>query len=323
MRSSLAMGTHKSYSRVLTQFLAYAQAHGLNLSSGDALMAAVAGFLGSKIRDGYAAAVGRQLYAALCLRWSAWVGHLQPLHRAIRGWEKQRPVVKRPPLIRPLAVAMALRLVVWGWPSLGAAVLLAFHCYLRIGELLRVEDWHLVPPRSIRAGRANRFGFVHIPKAKTGTQQDVEVTDPDVAWVVALARRTAAAHGGRVFPHSEHSFRKRFGQCAASLGLPATIVPHSMRHGGATHDYVTGRLTTDQIRVRGRWKGEKAMHHYVGAMRSALANLHVPRQSVQWGDIASEHLRASFVWALEKAPRCGEVEAYRAALLVAPESEDW
>ncbi len=315
VRRSLAPSTWASYRRVLNQFADYTRSHGLRVESGDSLMASAAAFLGSKIREGYAAAFGRQLQMALRLQWPEWVNHVRPLDRALRGWEKARPIVKRPPLIRPLAVAMAMRLVLWGYPLMGVAIMLSFHCYFRISELLAMERWHVVPARDARTGFTNRFSFVHIPKSKTGTQQDVEIHDPVVDELTRLAVRVAELAGrARLFPYSEHRFRKVFRQCVISLGMAETITPHSMRHGGATHDYSSQRLTTDEIRIRGRWRSEKSMHHYVGSMRSALANLTVPKESVWCGVMIGACLRDAFVDALAIAPTTPEVSTCITAL---------
>ena len=325
MRDSLAPTTRAAYNRVLNDFLQYTQRCDIRIITGDSLMAAVAAFLGAKIRAGYAPATCHTLYAALSLQWPEWVGSLRPLHRGLRGWERRRPVVKRPPLVKPLAVAMAMRLVAWGHPAMGVAILLGFHCYLRIGELLSVECWHVVPARSARTGFTNTDAFLHIPKAKTGTQQDVPITDPDVAWLVALAGHAAAERrrredGGDVssallFPYRERAFRVLFARCAASFGLPPEIVQHSMRHGGATHDYASGRLSTEEIRVRGRWKGEKSMQHYVGAMRSALATLRVPEESVQCGAAMAAAVRPSFAQMLLRVRPTTDISTFASLAL--------
>jgi integrase len=204
---------------------------------------------------------------------------------------------------------------------MGVAVMLAFHCYLRIGELLRVQARDYVPTRSWRAGLDNPDGFLSIPKAKTGAQQDVTITDREVEWLLTLASRaaailqpTAAPGLARVFPYPERTFRTLFAQCASSYGLPRAIVPHSLRHGGATHDFVSGARGADQVRIRGRWRMEKSMHHYVGAMRSALATLLVPEHVVRCGvALASERVFA-FRALLAQAPRTREVNAFRTAL---------
>jgi integrase len=327
---SLAPSTWAAYRRVLNDFAAYVRSSGLRVESGDSLMAAAAAFLGAKITAGYAPAIGRQLQMAARLQWPEWADALRPLNRGLRGWERQRPVVKRPPLIRPLALAMAIRLAAWGQPAMGVAVVLAFHCYLRIGELLRMEVWHVVSARDPRTGHTNRHAFVHLPKTKTGAQQDVEIIDEDVEQLVALAVRAAVnttqwasapsrgcagdPQRARVFPVSEHKFRRWFKLCTASLGISKDITPHSMRHGGATHDYTSQRLTTEQIRIRGRWRSEKSMHHYVGSMRSALANTRVPAETVWCGTVVSARLRAMFCSALARAPLTEEVSAFRRAL---------
>ena len=323
MEESLAASTRKAYARVLSDFFDYMRHAGVGVRRGDELLTAVGAFLGAKMRAGAAPAIGRQLYAALCLYWPEWVSALRPMHRALKGWDKVRPVVKRPPLVWPLAVAMAVRLTAQGHPSLGVAVVLAHHCYLRIGELVRVETSHVVGARSVRTGFANRFGFLHIPRAKTGTNQDVAILDPAIAWLLAVAVRAAGGGEGdasmtlptrRVFPMTEAFFRAAFARCARSYGLPRSVVPHSLRHGGATRDYTEQRLSVDEIRIRGRWKGEKSMLHYVGQMRSALATLHVPPRAVHVGDALAKHLVQAFEGALRCAPDSAEVRAYQLAI---------
>lgn len=324
MRSSVAVSTHNAYGRVFQAFQMYVSAHRLSCSTADDLIAAAAAFLGSRIRAGYAAASGQQLHSALSIAYPAFAGQLRPLHRGIRGWAKLRPAVKRPPLVRPLAVAMAMWLVRRGDPAIGAAVLLAHHCYLRVGELLRVRVWHVVGPRSPRTGYTNRFAFVHIPKAKTGDLQDVEITDPDVAWITAVAMcaaRERSSDGGahaRVFPCAEHTFRKRFATAAAALGLPPTIVPHSLRHGGATHDHASGARSAAEIQKRGRWRSDKSMAYYVGQMRSALATLQVPAASVSCGAAIQQCLALSFKHMLSRADGHNhDVAAFRRAVAFA------
>jgi len=150
---------------------------------------------------------------------------------------------------------------------------------------------------------------------------------------MAAAEAAGAERGARVFPYSEHKFRSLFASAAADLGIPSDITPHSLRHGGATHDYASHRLTTDQIRVRGRWKSEKSMHHYVGAMRSALVNRHIPEDAVRCGAAIAPCLLACFTHGLEAAPYSAQVVTFRrtvqrtaalrppAALTARPETE--
>ena len=321
VQNSLAVSTRATYGRVFEAFRAYVTLHHLPCATADDLIAAAARFLGSRIRDGYAAASGQQLHSALSIAYPSLAGHLRPLHRGIRGWANQRPTVKRPPLIRPLAAIMAMVLVVRGEPAMGVAVLLAHHCYLRVGELLRVRVWHVVGPRSPRTGYTNRHAFVHIPRAKTGDMQDVEISDPHVAWLMAVAMRAArerASDDGAnalVFPCAQHTFRKRFAASAAALGLPPSIVPHSMRHGGATHDYASGARTAAEIQVRGRWRSDKSMVYYVGQMRSALATLSVPPKSVSSGAAIQQCLALSFKEMLKRADGHNhDIAAYRRAV---------
>ena len=315
---SVAPSTRKAYERAVEGLREYARAHNLPCSTGDELLAAAAGYLGSRIRGGYAAAAGQQLHSALAITYPELGPALRALHRGVRGWAKLRPSLKRPPLVRPLAVAMGMWLVSRGYPAEGAAIILGHHCYLRVGELLRVEVWHVVGPHSPRTGFTNRFGFVHIPKAKTGDRQDVELTDAGVGWIVAVCMRAAYDRSGQetalLFPCPQATFRKRFGEAAAALGLPATITPHSMRHGGATHDHASGERSAAEIQSRGRWRSDKSMAIYIGQMRSALATLRVPDGYMAHGAALQKCLPASFRLMLSFAPDTAEVRHFRRAM---------
>ena len=68
-------------------------------------------------------------------------GHLPVSMLALRGWNKLQPVLSYPPLTWELTVCIALKMSACSW-SLGVGALLAFDCFLRVGELvgLKRED---------------------------------------------------------------------------------------------------------------------------------------------------------------------------------------
>lgn len=322
----MAVSTSRAYARAWAAFGEYCAQRQWVVRDADDLAQAVAAFLGNRMRAGYAPALGRQLHAAVKRHHPQWAPDLHDLRRALKGWERARPVVKRPPLVWPLAVAMALYLTQRGYPACGVAVVLGHHAYLRIGELLDARVRDLVLPRAACMGFDNADAFLNLPKTKAGVPQDVVLWDDDVTWLAAVAARAAPANEprdvepreARLFPVSEHTFRKRFAAAAAAWGVPPTVTPHSLRHGGATHDHVTGRLTAAQIRTRGRWQSDKSMAHYVGAMRGALATMTVPETAVRAGATLSKMLRRAFIVALARAPVNAEVRAFAEAAVGTP-----
>ena len=63
--------------------------------------------------------------------------------------------------------------------------------------------------------------------------------------------------------------------CVA-LGVGHTAyVPHSLRHGGATADFLlTGSI--ERVQFRGRWKSMESVRTYVQTARALLAAQNVP-----------------------------------------------
>ena len=79
---------------------------------------------------------------------------------------------------------------------------------------------------------------LRIRKAKTGVNQWVSVRDPAV---MALVRGLLAVpRRGSLFSFSAGVFRTQFKHVCRQLGLSAAYVPHSLRHGGATHLHLLG-----------------------------------------------------------------------------------
>lgn len=50
---------------------------------------------------------------------------------------------------------------------------------------------------------------------------------------------------------------------------------HSLRHGGATHDFIRG-MTIEWIMFRGRWASSKSARHYIQSGRAVMLSTAVP-----------------------------------------------
>ena len=59
-----------------------------------------------------------------------------------------------------------------------------------------------------------------------------------------------------------------------SVGLTAPYVFHSLRHGGATHRYLSGQPLEDILRF-GRWASTKSARRYVQSGRALLLAVNV------------------------------------------------
>ena len=70
----------------------------------------------------------------------------------LRGWKRLKQHHSHPPLTWELAATFAVTMAKWGHHAEAVATLLAFDCYLRIGELTRLTYADVLQPNDIRAG---------------------------------------------------------------------------------------------------------------------------------------------------------------------------
>lgn len=195
---------------------------------------------------------------------------------ALRGWRRLVPSEQHPPLTWELSVCVAVRLACVGKWSMGLGVLLAFDCYLRVGELCGLVRKDVALPLDVRLGSSSRGMALRLANTKTGPNQWVTVRSHAVQvllrrWLLLRPTSTDA----RMFPFSTSSFRTHFKAACASLGLSSEYVPHSLRHGGATHDSLQGMPLEDILR-HGRWASTKSARHYIQSGRALLLLTSVP-----------------------------------------------
>ena len=134
------------------------------------------------------------------------------------------------------------------------AMLLAFDCFLRVGELTRIRCTDIIMPNDPRMGRAHTTMAVVLRTAKTGKMQSVSIWSPSVAQIVALWTRSVLRSNQtdpdpRVFPFSPDFLRRLMRQTSVALHLSIHYTPHSLRHGGATDDFLrNGSIECVQFR---------------------------------------------------------------------------
>jgi hypothetical protein len=205
----------------------------------------------------------------------------------LRGWSRLHPPVSRPPLTWEITVVMAVTMAKSGYGEYGLATLLAFDAYLRISEFTCLAIVDVALPDDSRLGACTGGHMaLRLPLTKTGRNQYVTVRHPAVitlmsAWLShrrlqVPAQSSANIPSARVFPFSAASYRSVFRSTCEVLGLgPIGYSPHSLRHGGATHDFLSGKQLQD-ILFRGRWAASKSAETYVQSGRALLLTASVP-----------------------------------------------
>jgi hypothetical protein len=204
-------------------------------------------------------------------------GLLPLADRALEGWRRLEPAESWPPATYGLAFGAACELWLCGDVAHATAILLAFECYLRNDEVCKMSVRDVALPGDARVGRASTFAAVAIQFAKTGRRQWVTVRDP---LVLSLLQGFAegAQPSDKLLPGvSPDSFRQAFRRGLDLLGFPnAPYVVHSLRHGGATHDYTVGGLSLESVLERGRWRSTATARRYLQSARVLLLDVCIP-----------------------------------------------
>ncbi len=218
-------------------------------------------------------------------------GHLPVSMLACRGWNKLCPVLSYPPLTWDLTVLIALKISLRSW-SAAIGTLLAFECFLRIGELCGLKREDVADAKDARLGVEFRGMALRLRKTKTGTNQWVTVENEQVMHLLrSLVANTKPHHS--LFPVSTSTYRRLFKSACSDLKLSSTYVPHSLRHGGATRQHLLGRSMED-ILLRGRWASTKSARRYIQSGRAVLLSMDVPPPLAILGPILSRNIITTF-----------------------------
>jgi hypothetical protein len=139
---------------------------------------------------------------------------------------------------------------------------------------------------------------IHLRRTKTGSHKGVEVRDGQVKALLLLLLKYSKP-GQRLFPWHRSTHLKWFHKCCTSLQLSSDYVHHSLRHGGATRDYLNGMPIAD-VMVRGRWAATKSAIHYIQQGRQLMMLQSIPPLVDQLGRLAGRSLIVSILMALSQ-----------------------
>ena len=295
--NSFAGRTYDRYIKAVRDFVTYARSEGLPLAVWQDLDCAVVEYFDNMYIDkegrgrsqAESTLYGLHFLLPECKRATPFA------QRALRGWKKLVPPNPHPPLTWELTCCVALQMAkVQGW-EFGVACLLAFDSYLRVGELAGLKLKDVAVPNDARLGAAFTGVALRLGAerpTKTGSNQYVAVRNQVVAAL--LARLVAARRRRRrLFSFSAASFRRSFSDAVDALGLSPRYVPHSLRHGGATHDFLLG-VSLEEILHRGRWASNRSARHYIQSGRALLLSMEVPSRLVAVARILAGNLLRAF-----------------------------
>jgi integrase len=218
-------------------------------------------------------------------------GHLPVSMLACRGWNKLCPVLSYPPLTWDLTVLIALKISIHSWP-LAIGTLVAFDCFLRVGELCSLKREDVADAKDARLGVEFKGMALRLRRTKTGPNQWVTVENEEVIQLLRpLVAKTKPGHS--LFPVSTSTYRRLFKSACSDLKLSSTYVPHSLRHGGATRQHLLGRSMED-ILLRGRWASTRSARRYIQSGRAVLLSMEIPPGLARLAPLLSRNIITTF-----------------------------
>jgi integrase len=207
--------------------------------------------------------------------------HRLPLaRRALKGWQRLHPPAVHPPISFDVAVLIAVTLAKNGFVEEAVGTLLAFDGLLRVGELANLHLSDVADAKDVRFGSEYRGLSLRLRITKTGPNKFVMLRDEKVKSLLRWFIRRRGSKRDKLFSFSAASFRKVFKRAVRLLGLDPSIVPHSLRHGGATRLSLLGVALEDILRI-GRWASTKSARHYVQSGPAVAASMNIPLRTAQ------------------------------------------
>lgn len=193
-----------------------------------------------------------------------------PISRqALKGWRSRYPGRAR----------TGVDLILWDLVALGAArqgnfltacaILIQGDTYMRPSEVLNVTMRHLLRPL-----RSKKVWGIMIGLSEEGTpakngefDECVFLDTPSrlhVNDIITGLVRRAKINGNAIFDQlTLEQYEKQVQAAATSVALGhLKLVPHMLRHSGASHDAFHELRSFKEIQVRGRWKAVKSLNRY-------------------------------------------------------------
>lgn len=295
--AALAPTTLRAYNKQLSNYLAFVgcSLRALLRRSPQQIDALLAQFIDSSFAQQGSYEYACQALFGLIYRCPSLRLQLGEARLRLRGWKRilqqLRQSRSHPPLTWELTALFATVMAKWGRHAESVATLIAFDCYLRVGELTRLTYADVLQPNDPRVGSAYTGMALRLGVTKTGPNQSVTIAREQVQTVLLhyLGAYPFLANQ-RIFPFSPDSFRLLLKQVAHALGVShIPYVPHSLRHGGATYDYLRGH-TVEQIMFRGRWAAMESARRYIQTSRALLIMLQIPPQLGHTAAVVAPHV---------------------------------
>ncbi|CAE7239903.1 unnamed protein product [Symbiodinium sp. CCMP2592] len=235
---------------------------------------ALAEHLEDLYRDGEDLATARYAVAAALffrpeLRSPA-MTHLPKVKQSLAGWSKLCPPRSRLPIPYAVVALLALHALSLGLLEIAIYLLLTFSLYMRPSEGLRLRKKDVVRPSSRQAGFQHWSVVLH-PLEVGVTQEFDECLQLDLPYhqplgpatykLLRLHQKRGEEHIFTITLENVTQFLER-AQIELELKGLGELQPYRLRHGGASHDFVSKLRDLASIQMRGRWRSQSSVRRY-------------------------------------------------------------
>ena len=269
LRNAVALTSDEIYRKRHQQLAHWATRRQWNPQPGgpelyDKLLCGLFAEIGSGREPGGRAAPG-QILSAVLHAYPGWSGSLPLAARYVRRVvPRVQPGVERKGIPWAVALSLACRARRRGWLETSLKTLLKFDALLRMEDLdsLRVRDVQLCQRKVVlRLGtQLDRpvLGGQTLLGTKTGYDQGVIIERDFIAQeLLQLVRGRCGRE--YAFRQTRAQFELEFRELTSGAGL--SVVPHQLRHGGASDMVLRGQPLWAVLR-RGRWLCMKSVQRY-------------------------------------------------------------
>jgi hypothetical protein len=289
------------YRNAVHSFLAWTDTQHLNISTIPQLDKVLNNYIVHLYQAGQGKATAVKTVYGIIMYMPEANKQLHNTSKSLQGWSRIHRPVSYPPLSWDMCVLISCQLARAGYWNHAVGCLLSFDCYLRVGELCGIQHADVADIGDSRVGSSSPYMCIRLAHTKTGPNKWVTVRN---ATVTAFMRSLlASSHAGNhpLFGFSSSNFRDTFKAACVAVGVAHVgYVPHSLRHGGATHDHIHA-MPLEDIMLRGRWASNKSARMYIQTGRALLLTQAVPSSVLASASVFARDVHTSMLLSFREA----------------------
>ena len=313
---SVGVPSHQDYMRRVQDFLLWTQTHCLPLLGALSLECAILEYFDHLFWEGHASPEGEKVWAAL--KFADGLGKsgdflLPRVSRALKGWHRLSPPLTRQPLPWLGLMGIVGVCLQRGLVTHAASFVLQFTLYLRPGELMELKVSQVVPPIHPGGGAVRGvWAFIVRPyeeessrPGKTGEfDESLLLDDNRLSFLDSFLEvlTQGRSQDSPLWPFDLAQHQRVLEECLQVLCLLGLgIELYSLRHGGASDDFLHRRRSLLELKDRGRWRSDASVRRYKKSARALKELEKFPEATLVFCRLVDARL-ASFFMSPEQVP---------------------